>query len=158
MLEGNSNLWICKMTPIGLHLCDGMHYSCIWTLMKKLQKHVHWSLDRHAAIMMGIMKNIKDIFLGHICALSSLELSHQLIVDQSNDRHLDQHPWVQPIRLKLLTSSPNECMHLTSAPSDLKNWSWKNFTSLDQSGKRFIRGLGTSHHFLRMPWQTAQKS
>jgi len=43
MLEGNSNLQIYEMTPIGLHLCDGMHYLCIQTLMNKLQNtHYPW--------------------------------------------------------------------------------------------------------------------
>ena len=166
--KGIQNLWIYEMTPIGLllqHLCDGTHYSCIQTLMNKLQKHalslaayVCWSLDKHAAIMMGIMKNIKDKFLGCICVLSSLELSHQLIVVWSNDWCSDQHPWAQPIRLKLLTCSPDECMHYTSAPSDLKINLRRTLHHWTNLVKRFTRGLGMSHHFLRMPWQTAQKS
>jgi len=126
MLEGNSNLQIYKMTPIGLHLCDGTHNLCIWTLMNKLQNmHYPWL---HICIELGQTccnhdgnneKHQRYIPWPHMCIELGI-ISHQLIVVRSNNRHLDQHPWVQSIRLKPLTCSPDECMHYTPAPSDLK--------------------------------------
>jgi len=165
MLEGNSkppDLWNdpYRFTP--------MWWNALFVHLnshEQIEKHalslaiyMHWAWTNMLQIMMGIIKNIKDKFLGHICALSSLELSHQLIVVQSNDWCSDWHSWVQPVRLKLLTCSPNGCMHYTSAPSNLKIDLGRTSHHWNQSGRGFTRGLGMSHHFLRMLWKTAQKS
>jgi len=163
MLEGNSNLHIYEMTPIGLHLCDGMHYLCIWTLMDKLQnKHYPWL---HMCIELRLTCFNHDgnneihqrwIPWPHMCI--------ELRIISSTDSGLIK--WLMLRSTSLSATNQIETAHLFTqwvhalciCTFRFRNWSRKNFASLDQSGKRLTRGLGMSHHFLRMPWQTAQKS
>jgi len=161
--KGIQKLQIYEMTPIGLHLCDGMHYSCIWTLMNKLQnEHYPWP---HMCIELGLTccdhdgnneKHQRYIPWPHTC----IELR---IISSTDSGSIK---WLTLRSTSLSTANQIEIAHLFTwwvhtlciCTFRSKNWSQKNFASLDQSGKRFTRGLGTSHHFLRMPWQTAQKS
>jgi len=113
------------------------------------------SLDKHAAIMMGIMKIIKTIPWLHMC----VELR---IISSTNSGLIK---WSMLRSTSLSTANQIEIAHsftwwvhaLCICTFRSKNQSQKNFASLNQSGKRFTRGLGMSHHFLRMPWKTCAK-